>query len=70
MNSSRNDSMYLWRCSAMARAVGVFIMSLRRRSFSWKWLTVVPLLAKYSASDITSRNASPGTCIGRPLLPP
>ena len=30
----------------MARAVGVFIMSFSRSSFSWKWLTVVPRLAK------------------------
>ena len=30
----------------MRRAVPVFIMSLRSRSFSWKWLTVVPSLLR------------------------
>lgn len=62
--------MYLWRASAIALPVSVVIMSLSSRSFSWKWLIVVPRFARYSTSPIPSFGASPGTCMARPLLPP
>ncbi len=54
----------------MRLAVGVFIMSLRSRSFSWKWFTVVPSFLLYASSSIPRFGPSPGTCMGRPLLPP
>ena len=70
MNSSRKATMYSWRSPAMRLAVSVFIMSFRRRSFSWKWLTVVPTFEWYSPASMPILGPSPGMCMARPRLPP